>query len=120
VVTGRWLAVAALSMALAVGLGALSAHAFELQGSFRKIFETAHRYHVWHSLALIPLALIDRPDPELVWGRRLLFGGMALFSGSLYMLLWSGSGLWGRVTPFGGVVMVLGWLLVAHYGWRNR
>lgn len=119
-VTRRWLAVAGLSMALAFALGALAAHALRLDGVSKEIFATAHRYHVWHSLALLPLSLIDQRDLWLELGRRSLFGGLVLFSGSLYLLVFTGNAFWSNLTPFGGVLLILGWVLVASYGWRYR
>ena len=40
-----------------------------------------------------------------------------LFSGSLYALALTGNRALGMVTPFGGLVFIVGWLLLA---WRLR
>ena len=39
--------------------------------------------------------------------------GTVLFSGSLYLLALTGVGVLGIITPFGGVAMIIGFLLAA-------
>jgi uncharacterized membrane protein YgdD (TMEM256/DUF423 family) len=43
----------------------------------------------------------------------LFIAGVILFSGSLYLLAITGVRRWGAVTPFGGLCLLGGWLLVA-------
>jgi uncharacterized membrane protein YgdD (TMEM256/DUF423 family) len=43
----------------------------------------------------------------------LLFGGVVLFSGSLYALALTGARSQGAVTPVGGLALILGWLTLA-------
>jgi uncharacterized membrane protein YgdD (TMEM256/DUF423 family) len=39
--------------------------------------------------------------------------GTVLFSGSLYVLTLTGQTRWGMVTPFGGVLFLVGWAALA-------
>lgn len=47
------------------------------------------------------------------WGYRLIAAGMIVFSGSLYVLALTGTKWLGAITPFGGLFMIVGWLLIA-------
>ena len=111
-----WTMVGAVSMALAVALGAFGTHA--LRGSFdeRQLgwWATAQQYHVWHSLGLIVVGLASsRAERPLAWSARLLAIGTVLFSGSLYAMALTKMTWLGAVTPFGGACLILGWLALA-------
>ncbi len=41
-----------------------------------------------------------------------MMGGMLIFSGSLYILCLTGVRWWGAVTPLGGVLLIVGWVLL--------
>jgi uncharacterized membrane protein YgdD (TMEM256/DUF423 family) len=42
--------------------------------------------------------------------------GIVLFSGSLYVLTLTGDKYWGAVTPFGGVLFLVGWAALVAAG----
>ena len=44
--------------------------------------------------------------------------GILLFSGSLYVMTLSGVTALGAVTPFGGLGLLAGWLLLGLGAWR--
>ena len=46
----------------------------------------------------------------LVTAGWILFAGMLVFSGSLYVLVLSGQKWLGAVTPLGGLALIIGWL----------
>ncbi len=80
------------------------------------------RYQAWHTLAMLGVLAWRASRPTR--GQRLVLGlwtaGIVLFSGSLYaMALLGASGL-GMVTPFGGVLMIVGWLALAVCALRAR
>ena len=51
------------------------------------------------------------------WGSGLL--GVLIFSGSLYLYSFTGIKLFGAITPFGGLLLMTGWLaLVVRLGKR--
>jgi uncharacterized membrane protein YgdD (TMEM256/DUF423 family) len=104
--------------AVAVAFGAFGAHALEGRLTPERIatWETAARYHFYHSLGLLIVGLLGMHLAEsarLRWAGWSMFAGILLFSGSLYVLSVSGLSYLGAVTPFGGVAFLLGWLLLA-------
>ncbi len=113
------LAIAAVSGALAVGLGALGAHALKpkLDAAALGAFDTAVTYHFLHTLALAIVALWLRFDATASAAVNVagwaFVAGIVLFSGSLYVLALGGPRLLGPVTPLGGVAFIVGWLFLA-------
>ena len=106
--------IAAASGFLGVALGAFGAHG--LQGVFALYpkaahwWETAVFYHLTHTVVILVVALLE-PFPALAW--RLFVIGIALFSGSLYLMALTRV-LWlGAITPLGGLCLLAGWLLLA-------
>jgi uncharacterized membrane protein YgdD (TMEM256/DUF423 family) len=55
----------------------------------------------------------------LVLSATLMFAGVVLFSGSLYLLAVTGSRGWGAVTPFGGAAWLAAWALLAWTASRS-
>jgi uncharacterized membrane protein YgdD (TMEM256/DUF423 family) len=115
----RWaLVAAALSGALAVALGAFGAHALAdlLTGRAGEVWATASQYHFVHSLALAVGALIPASGASARWATSACvawLAGIAIFSGSLYLLALTGVGWLGAITPVGGAAFILGWLALA-------
>lgn len=115
---------AALSSFAAVALGAMGAHgqvhdALAAAGTLAS-WETAVRYHLPHSMFLYITALfMGRADRAAGVGWNLLFFGMLLFSGSIYLLAYYGWRWLGPVTPIGGLLLMAGWLTLAVARWRK-
>jgi uncharacterized membrane protein YgdD (TMEM256/DUF423 family) len=118
-------AIGALFMALAVGAGALGAHALQhlLEPPQLASFETAVRYQAWHALATI---LVQAIPEHWLNARRskaisLLFViGMVLFSWSIFLLSTRGLYSWGThlswlgpITPTGGLCLIAAWIWLA-------
>jgi len=102
---------------MAVAMGAFGAHLLAARLSVRdlEIFETAVRYQMYHALALILIAaLIPRSTaPALISSAGWAFTvGVIVFSGSLYLLVFSGVRTFGAITPIGGVALLAGWALL--------
>jgi uncharacterized membrane protein YgdD (TMEM256/DUF423 family) len=103
-----------------VGLGAFGAHALkaslEAAGRF-DTFETAVRYQFYHALALVAVGILMNQYPEaartLGWSGWAFLLGTLVFSGSLYLICFTGIRAFGAVAPIGGLGMVLGWALLA-------
>ncbi len=107
---------AALLGFLGVMLGALGAHALkQALNSFdtADIWETAVIYQLVHAVALLALAATDRASRLLA---SLWIGGVAIFSGTLYILSLSDWKWLGAITPIGGLMLLAGWLLLAIRG----
>ena len=105
-----------LSAMIAVVFGAFGSHALrgQLDEHLLGVYQTAVQYHFYHALGLtlIALALQQQPLNRLLqWSGSLMFIGMLLFSGSLYLLALTGSRWPGMITPFGGVLFITSWLL---------
>ena len=109
----------ALLGATAVGMGALGGHAMQsvLTDSQLQTWETATRYLMWHVLAALALACLQRAPQSVAW--LWLLGG-SLFAGSLYgwlLLQWRPLVF---ITPLGGVIMIAGWLWLFIQVGRGR
>jgi len=112
-----FLRIAGLLGALAVCLGAFGAHALKarLPADLLEIFEVGVRYHFYHTLALLAVAAgagglwSSRWAPLACWAWLI---GILIFSGSLYLLAFSGLRWLGAITPIGGVAFILGWIFL--------
>lgn len=106
------LRLAALNGFLVVALGAFGAHGLKtilLEHQTQTIWEKAVLYHMFHTLVILLLAF--RPSPPK--GAVIFFlVGIALFSGSLYVLAASNIRWLGAITPIGGVSFLIGWILL--------
>lgn len=116
--------IAALLAGVAVAMGAWAAHGAQHVLDTAAITElhTAVRYQFWHALALLAIvALSARLHTRWAVAAAWCFlAGAVAFSGSIYLLvLCSWHWLW-PVTPTGGVLMILGWLLFAVAAWRGK
>jgi len=89
-----------------------------------EIFETGSRYQIYHSLALLIVALLlsraeDSAFPLIAAGIAFIVG-IVIFSGSLYALSLSGIKWLGAITPLGGVALILGWGCLAIAAWNYK
>ena len=118
--------IGAASGLMGVAAGAFGAHSlrFVLPPDLLQAFETGSRYQIAHALALIltSMAFERSGKTALAWAGWLFLVGQVLFSGSLYALALSGTRVWGAVTPFGGVCLLAGWLMlgIGLAGGRQR
>ena len=119
-----WLLVTGLFGASGVALGAFGAHALRMTLPLQKvtIFETAVRYHLIHTLALLGTVILLELFPHRTgfrWAARGFVLGLVLFSFSLYGYA-SLDISWLRfVTPFGGLAWVVAWIALALSGWPS-
>jgi uncharacterized membrane protein YgdD (TMEM256/DUF423 family) len=101
---------------LGVALGAFGAHLLKahLQAlQMTDVWEKAVFYHLIHAVVLLMLA--SRPVfPRLPWSFFLV--GIVLFSGSLYLLAYTGIRWLGAITPLGGLSLLVGWAILAIRG----
>lgn len=118
------LVLGALFALLAVMAGAFGAHGLRgvVDARGLEVFQTAVTYQIYHSLALILVAIL----PVAGLSRRLLgiaagffVAGILLFSGSLYLLVLTDLRWMGPVTPVGGIGFMMGWILVLMAGFRR-
>jgi len=109
---------------LSVALGAFGAHILQgrIDAGLLANYETAARYQMYHALALIVVAwaMARWPGSTLpAWAGWAFVAGILLFSGSLYVMAFTGLRWLGAITPLGGVAMAAGWLLLLLAAWRS-
>jgi uncharacterized membrane protein YgdD (TMEM256/DUF423 family) len=120
----RFVGAGALLAMLSVAAGAFAAHGLQrhLSAEMLAVFETAARYQMYHALALILAGLLEREESNrwIRFAAWSFIAGIALFSGSLYVLALSNTRFWGAVTPFGGTAFLAGWLGLFLALWPRR
>ncbi|KAL8580925.1 hypothetical protein ACOMHN_039625 [Nucella lapillus] len=103
---------AGLSGSIAIAMAAYGAHGFnkpDLDPRLKNTFMTGNRMHLFNSLALLASPLASRP----VLVGTLLSAGMVLFCGSCYFHALTGYDRARRITPYGGMLLIFGWLAMA-------
>lgn len=112
----NWIFLGALGGALSVALGAFGAHglASRLDARALELWETAARYLMYGSIALVLVGLYGQPGARRVdaAGWCLLLGSL-IFSGTVAALALGGPRILGAITPIGGTLMIAGFLLFA-------
>jgi uncharacterized membrane protein YgdD (TMEM256/DUF423 family) len=114
---------AGVSLFVATVGGALGSHALtSLDARALHSFETAVQFQFFHGLALIALVLtgLRGIGGRWLWLSAWLIGaGMLLFSGSIYLKTFGAPAQIVSVAPYGGVAIMLGWLVFAASVWRR-
>lgn len=122
-----WLLTGAVLAGLSVATGAFGAHG--LEGALKKDtsldaatverrldnWETAARYQMYHALGLLAVGFVAsrRCGFTIHLAGTAITLGTLIFSGCLYALVLSGEKWLGMVVPVGGVLMIVGWVLLA-------
>lgn len=110
--------IGALFALLGVLMGAFGTHVIDphLSTNMQNVYQIAVEYQMYHALALIALGILMRLGiaPGLLKVSGWLFSiGIIFFSGSLYGLSMTGSRIYGPITPLGGLLLIIGWVLMA-------
>lgn len=114
----NWLKIAALNLAIGVGLGAFGAHGLKgFVGAYEiEIWQTATLYLFVHALGLFGIGIFNAVSQyRIVLPAYLLQAGVAIFSGSLYAIALGFPSWLGVITPIGGTLMIIGWLTLVFY-----
>ena len=113
----NWFATGAILSGVGVALGAFGAHGLKTRVApeLLIVFETGVRYHMYHALGLLAVgwAMSRNPLPSINIAGVLFVAGIVLFSGSLYMMTFTGFRWLGAITPLGGLAFIVGWVLLA-------
>jgi uncharacterized membrane protein YgdD (TMEM256/DUF423 family) len=115
---------AGVSGAMGVSCGAFAAHGLSQLGNPQIVdwVKTGASYQLWHAAALLGVvAVANQLPPHRV--RHVIgcfFWGPLVFAGSLYALAILQWHWLGAITPIGGLLMILGWVMLAMIGWRQR
>ena len=112
-----WFAAGAALCGLGVVLGAFGAHGLRARVTpdMLAVFETGVRYHLIHALGLLAVAWAASRWPSAWVGAAgwLFVAGIVIFSGSLYLLVMTGTRWLGAITPIGGLCLIAGWAVLA-------
>lgn len=118
---GALVVLGGLLAAVAVGLGALGAHALKSQLAVEQLatYHTAVQYQMYHAIGLVLVGLLglyqrSRWFDAAGWSMLL---GIVLFSGLLYAWLATGRRAFVFPVPVGGTALIIGWLLLAIGAW---
>ena len=119
-----WLILGAFNGAFAVLAGAYGAHIIggnQLNPTLMTM-QKAVRYQMYHAIALVIVALLAR-NIELkmvdISGWLFLIG-IILFSGSLYIIVFTGMQWIEFLTPIGGFAFTFGWLGLMYVGFKSK
>ena len=122
----KLISIAALLAFLAVTLGAFSAHKLNELLTTEKLnsFETGVRYQFYHSLALLIIGLnANKLNATALIGKFMLIG-IVLFSFSIYLLslqelIGINLSILGPITPFGGLLLMISWLILIFKNYKK-
>ena len=112
-----WTTLAAISGFIAVGAGAFAAHYLK-DPSAKEVMKTGATYELTHALATLACAALMQAGARRArFVPALFLGGTLLFSGSLYALALGAPRWTGIITPFGGLLFLGGWAVMAWAAW---
>jgi len=115
----KFLAIASFMMALAIALGAFGAHGLKsiVSDSMMKVYATGVEYHFYNTLGLFIVAFLINFYPKskkLLRSAWLILIGMSIFSFSLYALVLLSMPILGAITPIGGSLLIIAWLMTTY------
>ena len=115
--------VASLFAALAILFGAFGSHALKerLSAQSLEVYDIATRYLMFHALGIFLIALLgfQLPKELLEAPVTIMIVGTSIFSGSLYLIAMLDFKKLGMVTPIGGLLLIVGWLLLAYNTYKT-
>ncbi|MCL4112804.1 UNVERIFIED_CONTAM: hypothetical protein GTU68_021822 [Idotea baltica] len=104
----------------------MNAHALErgLTAEAIERINTGLKYQHYHIAALLSVGVLASLHRNFESITLKLSGiafilGILLFSGSLYAYAITGNELFGKITPFGGLSFILGWLFLFFFSLRK-
>jgi len=114
----RFLTIASFMMALAVAIGAFGAHGLKsiVEPKLLITYHTGVEYHFYNTLGLFAASFVmflKETSKKAVIASWLIFIGTIIFSFSLYLLVILNAPYLGAITPIGGTLQIIGWILLA-------
>lgn len=101
---------------LSVAIGAFAAHGLKSRLPEQALawMETGVKYQMYHALALLAVAWISTQTqswlPKAAGSSFTV--GIVIFSGSLYLMAFTGHRWLGAITPIGGLAFLAGWIFL--------
>ena len=113
-----FLTLSCIMMALAIAIGAFGAHGLKsiVEPQLLVTYNTGVEYHFYNTLGLFAACFIMylKPDSrKTVIASWLILIGMIIFSFSLYLLVILNLPILGAITPIGGTLLIIAWILLA-------
>ncbi len=122
--TDRQLVVlAALTLLVGVAAGAFGAHGLKrlITPELIAVWQTAVLYQLVHGLGMLAIAALGARFGSALLSNAgaLMFAGVVIFSGSLYVLAITGTKWLGAITPIGGLAFIIAWAMVALAAYKS-
>ena len=118
-----YITLASLFAALAILFGAFGSHDLKERLSVQslEVYDTATRYLMFHALGIFLIALLgfQLPKESLEIPVIMMIVGTSIFSGSLYLIAMLDFKKLGMVTPIGGLLLIVSWLLLAYNTYKT-
>ena len=110
---------------LTVIIGAFGAHAFQdilIENERVDTFETGVKYQAMHSLLLIIMGMLADKinNRKIIYAGYSIIAGIIVFSGSLYILSLTNLTFLGAITPLGGLLFIIGWIMLLYSFWKMK
>ena len=118
-----YIILASLFAALAILFGAFGSHALKerLSAQSLEVYDIATRYLMFHALGIFLIAILgfQLPKESLEMPLVMMIVGSFIFSGSLYIIAMLDFKKLGMVTPIGGLLLIVSWLLLAYNTYKT-
>ena len=118
-----YIIIASLFAALAILFGAFGSHALKerLSAQSLEVYDIATRYLMFHALGIFLIAHLgfQLPKESLEIPVTMMIVGTSIFSGSLYLIAMLDFKKLGMVTPIGGLLLIVSWLLLAYNTYKT-
>lgn len=113
-----FLSIASFMMALSISIGAFGAHGLKsmIEPQLLKTFNTGVEYQFYNTLGLFAASFIlylKENSRKAVIASWLILIGMIIFSFSLYLLVILNMPILGAITPIGGTLLIIAWVMLA-------
>lgn len=116
--------IAAINGFLAVSLGAFGAHILDgnISDHYLGVWEKAVKYQMFHTGGMLTVAVLAHLFNQKIFvtAGYFMLAGIVFFSGSLYLLAVTSIGVFGAITPIGGVLFLVGWVMLIVGMMRSR
>lgn len=112
----NFFAIASFFMALSIALGAFGAHGLKsiVSADMLKVYNTGIQYQFYNTIALMALSIMinfKENIKKLIISAWLIIIGFLIFSVSLYLLVVLNMPILGAITPIGGTLLIIAWLV---------
>lgn len=117
----KWILLSGINAAMAVAMGAYGWHALGDVPEIRDIFMMGSQYQMWHAIALLGVGLLlsKGANKSLTVAGIFFQAGIVLFAGTLYCFGGLSIVPVNGAAPFGGGLLMLGWLILGVQGARH-